>query len=139
MQSAVYKIKARDLDDSFIQDIKDDFGNSDDVEIKVYSPGSHPGMTEDRFWEIIGLLNWEEKENSAIVEPVIVELTKLPARQLYEFEDLLAEKLYRLDGKKYALHIGKLSWNPERHFSSDHFLDVQKPPSSECLFQRIGR
>lgn len=125
MQSATYKIKASELNDNFIRDLKDDFGNLADLEIKVYPPGSHPGMTEERFWEIIDLLNWEETENPKIVEPLIVELTKLPARQLYEFQDILSEKLYRLDCKKYALHIGKSSWKENRHFSSDHFLDVR--------------
>ena len=38
------------------------------------------------------------------------------------FADLLSEKLYLLDAKKYAKHIGEDAWDGEQYFSVDNFL-----------------
>ncbi|MCB9291541.1 MAG: DUF4240 domain-containing protein [Lewinellaceae bacterium] len=43
-------------------------------------------------------------------------------RHILEFADLLSEKLYALDSKTYAKHIGEDGWSPGRYFSVDNFL-----------------
>ncbi len=125
MQTAIYKLKVGDLNKDFIHDLQDDHGASADLEIKVYPPGQNPRMTEDDFWKIINLIDWEQKGNDAMVEPVINALIQLPIRQMYSFQDILAEKLFWLDGKKYALNIGRASFSEKQPFSVDHFLDVR--------------
>ncbi len=125
MQTAVYKIKVEELNKKFIHNLEDDHGKGAELEIKVYPKGSNPRMTEATFWKIISLLNWEEGEDLKIVEPVVNHLTTLPVRQLYEFQDILSEKLFLLDGKKFAKNIGELSYKKGQTFSVDHFLDVR--------------
>jgi len=57
-----------------------------------------------------------------VVEPAKSILASGPVRQIFEFADLLSEKLYALDCRKYAVHIGEDSWSPDRYFSVDNFL-----------------
>ncbi len=125
MSTAIYRMKAGELNGEFIHDLQDDFGKAAEVEIKVYPSGSSERVTEDFFWKIIGLLDWTQTDNQAIVALAIEKLSSLPVRQLYEFQDMMSEKLYLLDEKKYARHIGQLAWQESRPFSADHFLDVR--------------
>ena len=49
-------------------------------------------------------------------------MASYPTHYIYLFQDILSEKLYQLDAKKYALHIGKDSWKKGLYFSVDNFL-----------------
>ena len=73
-------------------------------------PNHH--LSETDFWAIIELFNWEATSDEAIVQPAIERLAKMETRAIYSFADLLSEKLYLLDQKKYALHIGEDAWQP---------------------------
>jgi len=57
-----------------------------------------------------------------VVEPAIARLVSGSVRHIFEFADLLSEKLYALDGRKYALQLGEDAWSPDRYFSVDNFL-----------------
>lgn len=81
------------------------------------------GMSEDRFWELIGMLNWDQEGNDeAVVAPVVEILSTSPFRDIYGFHDQLSEKLFRLDGQVFAAQIGEDAWHPDRYFSVDNFL-----------------
>ena len=41
---------------------------------------------------------------------------------VYLFQDILSEKLYKLDTKNHALNIGEDSWLTDKYFSVDNFL-----------------
>ena len=125
MSTAIYRVKASELNGAFIHGLQDDYGSTADVEIKVYPSGSNGRVTEDFFWEIVGLLDWGQTDNQAITAPVVEKLASLSVRQLYEFQDMLSEKLYLLDGEKYARHIGQSAYKKGKPFSVDHFLDVR--------------
>lgn len=125
MRTAIYKIKVSELDKQFIHSLEGDHGKGAELEIKVYPKGSNPRMTEFTFWKIISLLDWEKEEDEEIIEPVIMHLTTLPLRHLYEFQDILSEKLFLLDGKVFAENIGTSAYQEGKYFSVDHFLDVR--------------
>jgi predicted DNA-binding WGR domain protein len=60
-------------------------------------------MDEALFWEIIASLNWKKHgDDDAIILPAEKRLAFLPVEDIFAFNDILAEKLYQLDGQKYA-------------------------------------
>ncbi|MGI4822514.1 MAG: DUF4240 domain-containing protein [Janthinobacterium lividum] len=60
-------------------------------------------MDEELFWGILDSLNWKKTgDNEAIMLPAVKRLAALPPEDIFAFDDILAEKLYQLDGKKYA-------------------------------------
>ena len=78
---------------------------------------------ETRFWEVITLLDWsKEGDDNAVLEPALTQLAAAPVRHLFEFADILSEKLYTLDARAYAKNIGEDAWSPDRYFSVDNFL-----------------
>lgn len=80
-------------------------------------------MSEADFWEVISLLDWSKSgDDEAVVAPAIAQLASGSVRHIFEFADLLSEKLFALDAKQYALHIGEDLWSPDRYFSVDNFL-----------------
>jgi predicted DNA-binding WGR domain protein len=64
----------------------------------VYRP-----VDEDLFWEILGSLNWKKTgDDDAVLLPAEKRLAALPLADIFAFDELLAQKLYQLDGQKYA-------------------------------------
>ncbi|MES1181218.1 MAG: DUF4240 domain-containing protein [Flavobacterium sp.] len=84
-------------------------------------------MNEIIFWEIIALFNWnEEGDDDAVIEPAVDKLAAMPVEDINQFSEILAEKLYLLDGMQYAKNIGEFSYkNDDENFSGDHFLYVR--------------
>lgn len=81
------------------------------------------GMSDDRFWELIALLDWQQEGNDeAVVAPVVDILAKSSFKDIYGFQDQLSEKLFRLDGRVFAEQIGEDAWHPDTYFSVDNFL-----------------
>ena len=116
------KIPLRALNESVIQDLKERYPEAE-ISIELHQDRNKAPLSEAYFWEIISLLDWsKEGDDEAVVEPAKARLAAGPVRHIFEFADLLSEKLYALDGRKYALHIGEDSWSPDRYFSVDNFL-----------------
>ncbi|MCE9552018.1 MAG: DUF4240 domain-containing protein [Planctomycetes bacterium] len=62
-------------------------------------------MDQTTFWSLIdridrGALNAGDED--AAVAPLIDELSRCPEQEMHEFEDILAQQLYDLDGHIYA-------------------------------------
>ena len=93
------------------------------------------GMTEARFWEIIGLLDWDKTgDDNAVLEPAVAALAKLTPEEIDGFEDILTEKQYELDGEKYAREMGKFAFRKSGGlFSADTFL------AARCCVVANGR
>ncbi|WP_064792480.1 DUF4240 domain-containing protein [Shewanella woodyi] len=81
-------------------------------------------MNENEFWSIIGMLNWEESgDDEAVIEPVVGCLSQKSDDEIFQFEELLAQKLHALDTKEHAKEIGEDAYiNDEEYFSVDGFL-----------------
>lgn len=83
-------------------------------------------MTEDQFWHILGLLNWDSSDGDSIIEPAVHYLSKLSTPSIIHFQDLLSEKLHALDGIRYAENINEEDrYGGSGYFSADIFLYVR--------------
>ena len=120
--TAKIKINIADLTPQFIQEIKEKYGNRE-LEINVNPPNKLDHLKEPLFWEIISTLDWTKKgDNKAVLSPAIKKLAAQPIRFIYQFQDILAQKLFLLDGKKYAQNIGSEAYLEDKYFSVDQFL-----------------
>ncbi|RYY71191.1 MAG: DUF4240 domain-containing protein [Chitinophagaceae bacterium] len=84
-------------------------------------------MNEDVFWEIISLFNWKKLgDDDAVLRPALKRLVSMTTDDIQQFAEILAEKLYNLDGLAYASNIGPDSYKGEdEFFSVDNFLYVR--------------
>ncbi len=116
------KIPLRKLDESVIRDLKEKYPEAE-ISVELHQDRNKAPLSEAHFWEIISLLDWSKVDDDrAVVEPAKARLASGSVRHIFEFADLLSEKLYALDGRMYALHIGEDAWAPDRYFSVDNFL-----------------
>jgi hypothetical protein len=80
-------------------------------------------LTEQRFWEIIHLFDWTDPEdNDRVIEQAVTALAESPVHHIYLFSDMLAAKLFSLDGRVFAENIGEDAYTPNTYFSVDNFL-----------------
>jgi predicted DNA-binding WGR domain protein len=100
----------------------DDKANIPDKPISAYKP-----MNEDVFWEIISLFNWKKTgDDDAVLRPALKRLVSMTVEDIQQFAEILAEKLYYLDGLVYASNIGPDSYKSDNEFfSNDYFLYVR--------------
>lgn len=121
--TATLKIPVKDLSQEMLADIRQKYGNAM-LEITRPAEAEPGGLGEEGFWDIVGLFDWSKAgDDRAVVEPAVQALSQMPVSAIYRFADLLSEKLYALDGEKYARQIGEDAWKGEDHFFSvDHFL-----------------
>ena len=84
-------------------------------------------MDEEVFWEIIALFNWKKTgDDDAVLKPAVNRLVSMTIDDVFKFAEILAEKLYLIDGIEFAKNIGQYSYkNDDEHFSNDYFLYVR--------------
>lgn len=78
-------------------------------------------MNEELFWEILDSFNWKKSGNDdAVMLPAVKRLAALLVEDIFTFANILAEKLYQLDAKRYAeaCYPGQ----DINHISGDAFL-----------------
>ena len=64
----------------------------------VYRP-----MDEGLFWEIIEMFNWKkEGDDEAVLKPAVKFLASLPEEDIFKFHNIMAQKLYDIDGEKWS-------------------------------------
>ncbi len=113
------RIRAQDLNASLLADLKSQFGNAE-MEIRVHEVPDAAGMlTEARFWELIDGLDWQKPDNEATIEPLVEALSSGPVANVYQFQDVLSEKLWLLDTRAHAEALEGAS---EGDISVDAFL-----------------
>lgn len=116
------KIPLRSLNEDVIRDLQEKYPEAE-VSVELHQNRNKGHLSEDHFWEIISLLDWNKAgDDEAIVEPAKARLAAGSVRHILEFADLLSEKLYALDCRKFAEQIGEDAWFPDRYFSVDNFL-----------------
>jgi hypothetical protein len=83
-------------------------------------------MTENTFWGIVELFDWDKTgDDDAVLEPACQALSALEDCEIFEFEDILAEKLYALDTRAHcrACYAGELDPDDgDDYISADGFL-----------------
>ena len=85
----------------------------------------HAGnMDEEQFWAIIDLFDWKQQNREAVMAPAVEALSRFSKAGIFLFHDLMNEKLYALDGRRFAVQLGSNRYAPseEKHFSVDDFL-----------------
>jgi predicted DNA-binding WGR domain protein len=92
-------------------------------------------MSEDVFWRLIGLFNWQKLgDDEAVIKPAVTALSQMTVADIQRFKDILAEKLYALDTEAHGREIGEGAFvDEENHFSVDEFL------YSRCVVVANGR
>lgn len=121
--TAILKINIEELDNKFVEDLKQEFAHSE-LEIRVHEQGeAAAAFTQADFWQLIALLDWshEEEDDAKVVEPVIAALAAQPLAHIYRFADLLSEKLWHLDTRQHA-QVFLDDPEEEGYLSSDDFL-----------------
>ncbi len=66
-----------------------------DAVVKEYEKAA---LDENKFWELIALFKNKDFDNEALIQSLAV----MPLKATAQFEEILAQKLYLIDGKKYA-------------------------------------
>ncbi|MCK6691297.1 MAG: DUF4240 domain-containing protein [Thermoanaerobaculia bacterium] len=116
----ILHIKGRDLDHALVDDLKEKYGQAN-VEIRVHDIPDAAGMfKENDFWNILQQLDWSSSENEQIIEPVVVALSKMNVANIYQFQDILSEKLWHLDTRAHANAF--TDGDDESFLSADDFL-----------------
>ncbi len=105
-----------------IRDLQEKFPSAN-LRIEVRKNDISKLLTEKDFWQIISLLDWTDADDDdRVLEPAVDALAKLPVHHIYLFSDVLANKLFQLDGKIFGENIGEDAYSPNRYFSVDNFL-----------------
>jgi hypothetical protein len=92
-------------------------------------------LNEEKFWEILGLLDWQKSgDDAGVTEPAVEALAQMSVEQICGFAERLAQMLYLLDGEAYASQIGTDSYKGAKgNFSKNWFLYVR------CCVLATGR
>lgn len=119
----ILRYPLRNISPEQISDLQEKYPNAS-IQIELHDTPIAGGLSEDGFWELISLLDWQRMGNDdAVIEPVVEALSNAPLRHLYDFKDILSQKLYRLDTMAHAKEIGKGAYSQESQvFSEDGFL-----------------
>jgi hypothetical protein len=120
----ILHIPLQDFSMNFISDLKEKFGKTAQIEIKVreISP-SEILFSETDFWSIIDKIDWSKKPSEAKLKTAVKTLSKLPVSNIYLFADKLAEKLFLLDTAAHGKFY--LEKDAGTYFSVDDFLYVR--------------
>jgi hypothetical protein len=76
-------------------------------------------MNDEKFWKLISLIDvqsLDQEDDEEAVEPLIQELSEKQENEIEQFDELLAQHLFKLDGKVWCGESG------ESKDSSDGFL-----------------
>ena len=113
----------RNISPDTFQDLQEKYPNAS-VQIELSDEPAHGGLSEQDFWDLIALLDWPKEGNDeAVIEPVVAALSASSLRHIYDFKDILSQKLYQLDTAQHAAQIGEMSHQEgSEKFSPDGFL-----------------
>lgn len=118
----IHRVKLKDLNKEYLEKLRGQTANGEQ-EVVIWLPQKTNALSEEEFWEIIDLLDWKKRKVAKITALAINHLIKLSVKQIAAFDDILSEKLYQLDGQKYAENTGQNAYQgADQPFSVDGFL-----------------
>jgi hypothetical protein len=116
------KLPLRSLNLEVVRDLQEKYPEAE-ISVNLHQDKNQAPLSEPQFWKILSLLDWRKQgDDEAVVAPIIAHLTMGSIRHIFEFADILSEKLYALDGRVYAENIGEDAYSPDHYFSVDNFL-----------------
>jgi hypothetical protein len=121
VMQTVLNISLNDLNSEFINGLKQKFGKTTEVEIRLQDKSAADDLfSEEDFWSIIEEIDWSKKGSENKLKPAVKMLAKMPVSSIYIFADKLSTKLYHLDTRAHAnAYAAK---DPEHFISADDFL-----------------
>jgi len=119
----ILRYPLRNISPETISDLQEKYPNAS-VQIELNDTPVAGGLSEPAFWKLIGLLDWEQiGDDDAVIEPLVLSLGKAPLRHIYDFKDILSQKLYLIDTVEHARQIGQRAFREDAEdFSADEFL-----------------
>ena len=120
----VYHISVDRLDEQFLESLREKYPHAS-LEIKVGEAAHSGGLTEEQFWSLIECLDWSNAgDDNAVIQPLVSQLATMPLRYIYEFQDILSEKLFKLYTRQHAENVGENAFidDADSFFSLDEFL-----------------
>lgn len=119
----IIRYPLRNISPEKISDLQEKYPNAS-VQIELSDIPVEGGLSEEGFWSLIASLDWSKTgDNDAVIEPVVEALSKGPLRHIYDFKDILSQKLYLLDTESHARNIGEGAFHEASdYFSEDGFL-----------------
>lgn len=119
----ILRYPLRNISPETISDLQEKYPNAS-VQIELNDTPVAGGLSEPAFWELIDLIDWEQiGDDDAVIEPLVQALSKAPLRHIYDFKDILSQKLYLIDTAEHARQIGQKAFREDAEdFSADEFL-----------------
>jgi Protein of unknown function (DUF4240) len=107
----VFEIPIESANDSMLQGYREQYPNA---VVRI----------EAHFWAIVGLFDWQKQDDEAIMKAAAEALAQFSFGDIEVFYNLLAEKLYVLDGRQFAVQLGSNRYSEQNdcYFSVDDFL-----------------
>jgi Protein of unknown function (DUF4240) len=119
--TTVLNVSLNDLSSQFINDLKQKFGKTAAVQIRLQDKSPADDLfSESDFWQIIDKIDWTKKGGQNKITPAVKVLAAMPVASIYLFADQLSEKLYRLDTRAHATNYAVNE--PDNFISADDFL-----------------
>lgn len=105
------------------------------LRVEAESAPELENMDENQFWKIIAALDWTTRDPEKILAPALAQLALFSKADIEHFHEILNEKLFQLDARKFAeqLASNRYSDSQHKHFSVDSFL------YSRCAVVANGR
>lgn len=134
VMTTILKRSIQTVDERLLSDLKLEYPDAIiRVEVEQHQYKKH--IDEDLFWEIIASFDWKKEDRKLIIQPAIEILSRFPVEDIHAFHELMAQKLYTLDGKKYAEHLGS-----NRYIDTDdHFFSVDDFLYARCAVVARGK
>lgn len=120
--TTLLEIPLNDVSSSVLHDLQIQYPNGAVLRIDVADVFTD--MNEAQFWGTIAQLDWRTLDSDAILAPAAKALSRFSKESICHFHDILNEKLYALDGQRFAEQLGsnKYTADDSNHFSVDSFL-----------------
>ncbi|PSR08609.1 MAG: hypothetical protein C7N36_21705 [Bacteroidetes bacterium] len=109
------------INEDFLQKLRTQYGEHARLDIQVVEMDETPSLSAAAFWHVMTLLHPDAELWEARIAAAVDYLANLPIKQIYQFEDMLAEKLFALDTAAHA----QVAFPEGEHLSVDGFLYVR--------------
>lgn len=119
--TTVLNINLNDLNSQYISELKEKFGKTTEIEIRLQDKSPADDLfSDDDFWLLIDKIDWSKKGADLKITPAVKMLSEMPVSSIYLFADRLAMKLYYLDTRAHATAYAINE--PNNFVSADDFL-----------------
>ena len=132
MHTAV-KMPLRSLNPTTVRELQQKYPNGEMQVLVENKPAAASEMNEDRFWEIIEKLDWNKENANDILAPAAEALSQYSEQDIRQFSEILARKLYNLDGERFAREL-----DPEDAYSEGLFMKKSCETLLKCRRDMIS-